>query len=82
MEAAAADAALHPENSTTAGIVELDRYIQEPMLARKENPLIWWHQRKNVYPHLFQHMLKRQNLLATSVPNKIFLAFRLTVLSL
>lgn len=61
-------AALRPENSIAAGIVEVDRYIQEPMLSRQGNPLTWWHQRKEVYPHLFRYMLKRLHLLATSVP--------------
>ncbi|KAL0819743.1 hypothetical protein ABMA28_007791 [Loxostege sticticalis] len=61
-------AGLRPENSIAAGIVEVDRYIQEPMLSRQGNPLTWWHQRKEVYPHLFRYMLKRLHLTATSVP--------------
>jgi len=34
-------------------IVELDKYINEPLLDRKPNPLIWWKAMKNIYPNLF-----------------------------
>ncbi|XP_053596606.1 E3 SUMO-protein ligase ZBED1-like [Microplitis demolitor] len=61
-------ACLTPENSTAAGIVELDIYLHEPIMNRNENPLDWWNSRKNVYPILVKFILKRLNLVATSVP--------------
>ncbi|CAK1587914.1 unnamed protein product [Parnassius mnemosyne] len=57
-----------PDNPTAAGIVELDKYLQEPLLKRTEDPLKWWHARRNIYPLLFHYVLKRHNLVATSVP--------------
>ncbi|KAH9635585.1 hypothetical protein HF086_012254 [Spodoptera exigua] len=45
-------AVLVPQNSTAAGIVEFDKYIGEPLLKRTENPLLWWNERKAVYPGL------------------------------
>jgi len=38
--------------STASGIIELDRYMQEPLLDRHEDPLKWWHERKHTYPYL------------------------------
>lgn len=61
-------ASLTPQNSTAAGIVELDKYINEPNLPRQENPLQWWYSRRNVYPILYKFVLKRLNLVGTSVP--------------
>ncbi|XP_063892271.1 E3 SUMO-protein ligase ZBED1-like [Helicoverpa armigera] len=57
-----------PENPMAAGIVELDKYLQEPLLKRTEDPLKWWHTRKNIYPLLFNYVIKRLSLVATSVP--------------
>ncbi|XP_055904989.1 zinc finger BED domain-containing protein 4-like [Eupeodes corollae] len=59
---------LVPENTVAAGIIELEKYLNEPPLKRTENPLIWWNARKCVYPILYRYMLKRLNLVATSVP--------------
>ncbi|XP_071055030.1 E3 SUMO-protein ligase ZBED1-like [Onthophagus taurus] len=53
---------------------EMDKYIEEPLLARKDiygviqDPLVWWHQRKHIYPNLFQIMKKQMCVMATSVP--------------
>ncbi|KAL0830016.1 hypothetical protein ABMA28_003474 [Loxostege sticticalis] len=57
-----------PDYAVAAGIVEIDRYIQEKLLDRKSNPLIWWHERKLVYPLLYKYAIKRLHLIATSVP--------------
>nr|CAI5826527.1 unnamed protein product [Callosobruchus analis] len=40
-------------NPLTAGIVEVDKYMNEPMAGRNENPLIWWKQRKAIDPRLY-----------------------------
>lgn len=55
-------------NPVAAGIVELDKYIQEPLLSRTENPLTWWQDRRPVYPILYSYILKRLSQVATSVP--------------
>ncbi|XP_061716872.1 E3 SUMO-protein ligase ZBED1-like [Cydia pomonella] len=57
-----------PQNPVAAGIVEFDKYVQEPIVRRHENPLKWWKERRNVYPHLYTFMVKRLNITATSVP--------------
>lgn len=57
----------HPENSVAAGIRELDKYLGEEYLHRKEDPLKWWHSRKNIYPHIYQLVLKQLCIQATSV---------------
>lgn len=61
-------AKLIPTNSLAAGIVEVDKYLSEPLLHRKEDPLRWWHERRSIYPILFKYALKRLHLVATSVP--------------
>nr|CAI5869432.1 unnamed protein product [Callosobruchus analis] len=55
-------------NTTAAGVIELDRYISEPLLSRHEDPLSWWQSRKCVYPRLYVYMKKRLCIVATSVP--------------
>lgn len=61
-------AQLTPANSTAAGIIEVDKYMTEPILARTKDPLMWWHERRHVYPLLYNYVLKRLHLVATSVP--------------
>lgn len=53
-----------------AGIIELDRYLQEPLIRRHENPLQWWKHKKHTYPRLFEVMKKRLCVVATSVPSE------------
>lgn len=55
-------------NPTSAAIVEVDKYLQERLIPRHENPLKWWKDNRNVYPCLFELMKKRLCVLATSVP--------------
>ncbi|KAL4103902.1 hypothetical protein QTP88_019219 [Uroleucon formosanum] len=55
-------------NPTSAAIVEVDKYLQERLIPRHENPLKWWKDNQNVYPCLFELMKKRLCVLATSVP--------------
>jgi len=51
-----------------AGILELDRYLAEPLLKRTEDPLAWWHERKLLYPRLYLMVCRRLCVVATSVP--------------
>lgn len=55
-------------NPQIAGIIELDKYLGEPLLPRQMDPLIWWNDRKAVYPLLYELMLRRLCVPATSVP--------------
>lgn len=55
-------------NPTAAATVEIDKYLQESLLPRSQNPLKWWKENKNVYPRLFIIMRKRLGIMATSVP--------------
>ncbi|XP_047028806.1 E3 SUMO-protein ligase ZBED1-like [Helicoverpa zea] len=66
--------ALVPQNPTAAGIVEFDKYLDEPLIKRSENPLLWWSDRKGVYPRLYRYMLKRLNIAATSSSGKVMAA--------
>ncbi|CAK1599412.1 unnamed protein product [Parnassius mnemosyne] len=59
--------ATRPESSVAAGIRELDKYLHEEPLNRKNDPLKWWHSRKHIYPHLYELVLKRLCIQATSV---------------
>lgn len=49
-------------------IIEIDKYLNEPLLDRKSDPLMWWKQMKTVYPNLFQLALLRLCVPSTSVP--------------
>nr|CAI5850359.1 unnamed protein product [Callosobruchus analis] len=55
-------------NPLAAGIVEVDKYMNEPLVGRNENPLIWWEQRKAIYPRLYILAIRRLCITATSVP--------------
>lgn len=55
-------------NSSVAGIIEVDKYLNEPLISRAENPLVWWAERKKVYPRLYTLVKRRLCIMATSVP--------------
>ncbi|KAJ8896211.1 hypothetical protein PR048_001554 [Dryococelus australis] len=53
---------------TAAAIVETDKYMQEPLLNRHEDPLGWWCDRKCLYPRLHELVQRRLCIIPTSVP--------------
>ncbi|XP_033254308.1 zinc finger BED domain-containing protein 1-like [Drosophila miranda] len=56
-----------PTNNTAASIREMDKYLAEEYISRKDDPLVWWNQRKK------QNIRKRRSLLkSTTVENLIF----------
>lgn len=55
-------------NPTAAGIIELDKYLNEPLIHRTADPLLWWYQRKEVYPRLYEMAKRGLCIMATSVP--------------
>lgn len=55
---------LKSTNSTSVAIIEVDKYLQEGLIPRHENPLKWWKDNQNVYPQLFKLMKKRHCILA------------------
>jgi len=54
--------------ASVAGIVEVDKYLNEPLISRQENPLAWWVERKKVYPRTYELVKRRLCMIATSVP--------------
>lgn len=63
------------DNNVAAGIRELDKYLNEEYLDRKQDPLVWWNERKKLYPRVYTYALKRLCIVATSVPcERIFSA--------
>lgn len=55
-------------NPTAGGIIEVDKYLEEPVLPRTMDPLKWWIKKKDAYPRLFQIALQKLCIIATSVP--------------
>ncbi|XP_062858504.1 E3 SUMO-protein ligase ZBED1-like [Trichomycterus rosablanca] len=55
-------------NHTSDATIEVQRYLSDPPLQRSDDPLAYWNEHKNVYPHLF--LLAKQYLCipASSVP--------------
>ncbi|XP_026482483.1 zinc finger BED domain-containing protein 4-like [Ctenocephalides felis] len=53
-----------------SGAVELERYIEEPIVSLHEDPLMWWSSRKLVYPHLYEVVLKRLNIPGNAIPGE------------
>lgn len=52
------------------GILEFDNYLQEPLMNRNENPLVWWSERRAIYPRLFKLAKKYLCLTSTSNPRE------------
>ncbi|KAJ8910633.1 hypothetical protein NQ315_012501 [Exocentrus adspersus] len=63
---------IEESNKTAAGIIELDRYLSEPLIARHENPLEWWYSRRHVYPRIYSYVKKVLCITASSVPSERF----------
>lgn len=64
-----------PDNNVAAAIRELDKYMDEEYLERQKDPLLWWKERKALYPRVYKLALKRLCIVATSVPcERIFSA--------
>lgn len=57
-------------NPIAGGIVEVDKYLEEPILPRHMDPLKWWLKKKDVYPRLYEIVLRRLCVSATSVPSE------------
>ncbi|XP_047518057.1 E3 SUMO-protein ligase ZBED1-like [Pieris napi] len=57
-------------NPTAGGIIEVDKYLEEPLLPRNKDPFIWWQQKKTAYPRLYEIVKKRLCICATSVPSE------------
>ncbi|CAH1958100.1 unnamed protein product [Acanthoscelides obtectus] len=56
------------DNSMAAAIIEVDKYLQMPLISRKADPLLWWKENKNLFPSLSDLMKRRLCIPATSVP--------------
>lgn len=56
------------QNPKMKSTVEIDRYLQTPLLNRKLDPLKWWDENRHFYPNLFHLMRTRLCVPATSVP--------------
>ena len=54
---------------TVDATVEVDQYMKQKNIARKEDPLVWW-QNKNVYPNLQYLARKYLSVPATSVSSE------------
>jgi hypothetical protein len=53
---------------TSDAIVELDKFLNEPLIPRKSDTLIWWKEMKRIYPDIYDLMLQRLGVPSTSVP--------------
>lgn len=51
-------------------IIQMRTYTEDPILPRKENPLIWWQNRALLYPRLSVLARKYLCMIATSVPSE------------
>ncbi|KAJ8709373.1 hypothetical protein PYW07_009199 [Mythimna separata] len=58
-----------PEGTPTSqAVIEVQRYLELPILGRKENSLEWWRTFEHSFPNLAVLARRRLNFLATSVP--------------
>ncbi|KAI4884502.1 hypothetical protein NFI96_023826, partial [Prochilodus magdalenae] len=57
-------------NPTADSVLEVRAFVEEPLVKRSSNPLTWWQSRGVVYPRLYEMMVKRLCIVATSVPSE------------
>ncbi|CAG4944478.1 unnamed protein product [Parnassius apollo] len=55
------------QDPQTASHKEIEKYINEPLINRLDDPLMWWDENKHIYPRLFKLMKSRLCIVATSV---------------
>jgi len=55
------------QNPETAAATELENYLQEQLISRTSDPLLWWRERKSIYPRLFEIMKRKLCVAATAV---------------
>lgn len=54
--------------STSRSIIEIQRYLEEDVLPRHNNSLLWWQEHKHMLPFLSDIAQEKLCILATSVP--------------
>ncbi|GBN91079.1 hypothetical protein AVEN_69075-1 [Araneus ventricosus] len=55
-------------NPEASAIIEIDKYLKEPLIQQSNDPFKWWEERKPIYSRLYDLMLRRLCIPATSVP--------------
>lgn len=55
-------------NSRAKAIIEIQRYLEEPYLNRKNDPLKWWKENGHNFPNLKQLVRQKFGTVSTSVP--------------
>lgn len=54
----------------SSALMEFRQYIEEPIIMRTEDPLLWWKSREMIYPKLSILARKYLGIVATSVPSE------------
>lgn len=57
-------------SSASHAIQELQKYLEDPLLPRTEDPLKWWMENKSKFPNIYELALKLLSIPATSVPSE------------
>ncbi|XP_049796047.1 E3 SUMO-protein ligase ZBED1-like [Schistocerca nitens] len=52
----------------SAAIVEVQRYMDSPVISRSEDPLAWWRENQYIFPNMSKVVREKFNIVATSVP--------------
>lgn len=61
--------AARPQGTPTSqAVLEVQRYLELPVLGKNEDPLAWWRDYKHSFPNLAFLARKKLNFMATSVP--------------
>ena len=52
----------------SAAVIEINRYIEDTFLGRKEDPLLWWKKNQHYYPLMTKLVKTKFNIIGTSLP--------------
>ncbi len=58
------------QQPVTTAEIEVEKYLNEPLIPRQSDPLKYWSERRYIYPNLFNYMKSKLCVLATSVPSE------------
>lgn len=57
-----------PGTAMSSAIAEVQRYVEDPVIATNEDPLAWWRVKQYMYPSIAKVVKEKFNIVATSVP--------------
>lgn len=59
------------QNSESASVAEMENYLMETLPKRCSDPMVWWRNRRAIYPRLYECMKQRLCISATAISTNL-----------